>query len=80
MKKIISQVIWPKTLVTTYEDGQVALLPYDTAEGVDLFPNDGVPTTVARDACVRCGESFDYHVTEEGLKCDGFKASTAREL
>lgn len=26
--------------------------------------------------CVRCGKSFDHHLTEDGLKCDGFKART----
>ena len=27
--------------------------------------------------CIRCGKDFDYHLTEEGMKCDGFKACTA---
>jgi hypothetical protein len=24
--------------------------------------------------CQRCNKPFDYHLTEDGLKCDGFKA------
>lgn len=35
-------------------------------------------STVQEDSnCVRCGKPFDYHLTEDGLRCDGFKARTA---
>ena len=56
MKQIVSQLIWPNYLVTTYDNGDIALIPWNDEDGIDLFPNDDIDKI----------DSLDLFELEEG--------------